>query len=53
MPFVRTSYASQWIFLGNEIFLGTEDEEIVYRSCLNNAGVGDECLNLDHDEVCT
>ena len=31
--------------------LGNGDEEIVYRNCLNNAGVGDECLNLDHDEV--
>ena len=31
--------------------LGNGDEEIVYRNCLNSAGVGDECVNSDHNGV--
>ena len=31
--------------------IGNGDEEIVYRNCLNSAGVGDECVNSDHNGV--
>ena len=31
--------------------LGNGDEEIVYRNCLNSAGIGDECVNSNHNEV--